>query len=100
MAHEIHAQPVVDRMLQAVALFRRGDMTLIALIDRLDAGLRALPPTFRPALGDLEDAWTEMEIIYAQASAAGQAVLTAAEASDLEDAIDRFVAVLTAATRR
>ncbi len=100
MGDETHAQPVVDGMLQAVALFRRGDITLIALIDSLHAGLQALPQTFRPALGDLEDAWMEMEIIYAQASAAEQAVLTAAEASDLEDAIDRFVHVLNTATRR
>ncbi len=98
MANQANA--AVHGMLQAIVLFRRGDMTLIALIDRLDAGLQALPPTFQPVLGDLEDAWMDMEIIYAQASAAGQAVLTAAESSDLEDAIDRFAAVLNATTPR
>lgn len=82
-------------MLQAIAVFRRGDMTLIALLDRLWAGLQLLPEQFRPALGAIEDAWIEMEIIYAQASAAGQKALTRCEARDLEDAFDRFIDVLT-----
>jgi hypothetical protein len=95
-----HDQTEAHGMLQAIATFRRSDMTLIALLDRLWAGMQALPEQFRPALGDIEDAWIEMEIIYAQASAAQQSALTAAEASDLEDAIDHFVDVLNKAMGR
>ena len=89
-------QTMAQDMLQAIAMFRRSDMTLIALLDRLCAGMQVLPGQFRPAPGTIEDAWIEMEIIYAQASAAGQSVLTAAEAGDLEDALDRFIDVLLA----
>lgn len=87
-------------MMRSIADFQRGDMTLIALLDRLWAGMQALSEQSRPDLGDIEDAWIEMEIIYAQASAAQQSVLTAAEASDLEDAIDHFVDVLNKAMGR
>ena len=93
-------QTMAQDMLQAITLFRRGDMTLIALLDRLWAGMQALPERFRPALDAIEDAWLEMEIIYAQASAAGQSVLTAAEAGDLEDALDRFIDVLNDSARQ
>lgn len=94
-AAKVSDQTRAQDMLQAIAVFRRSDMTLIALFDRLWAGMQVLPEQFRPALGAIEDAWIEIEIIYAQASAAGQSVLTAAEAGDLEDALDRFIDVLT-----
>lgn len=89
-----HGRKMVHDMLQAIAAFRHGDMKISALLDHLWAQMHAQTAQHQPDLGEMEDAWTDMEIIYAQASEAGQNFLTASDATDLEDAIDRFIDVL------
>lgn len=84
----------VEVMRHSLDAFRRGDIKFAAVLDCLWAQMHDLPQLAPSILGEMEDAWTEMEIIYAKASARQQRVLSFREASELEVAIDRFLEVL------
>jgi hypothetical protein len=89
-----HGRSKVEDMRHSLDAFRRGDIRFAALLDRLWAQMHDVPQLAPPVLGEIEDAWTEMEIIYAKASATRQCVLSPREASELEVAIDQFAEIL------
>ncbi|WP_160123276.1 hypothetical protein [Rhodovarius lipocyclicus] len=81
-------------ILDSIARFQAGELRLSALLDRLWAQIHDLPPGPETDAVMLEDCWTEMEIIYAQASAAEQPALDADQARALEGAIAQLVSAL------
>ena len=91
---DAHGRSKVEDMRHSLDAFRRGDIKFAAVLDRLWAQMHDLPQLAPFILGEMEDAWTEMEIIYAKASARQQRVLSPREASELDAAIDRFLEVL------
>lgn len=88
---DARGQSKVEDMLQLIDAFRRGEIRFAAVLDRLWARMHDLPQIAPSVLGEMEDAWTDMEIIFAKASATRQRVLSAGDADELDGAIDRLV---------
>jgi len=81
----------VKDVLQLIDAFRRREIRFAALFDPLLAQMNDLPEIALSVLGEMEGAWTDIEFIFAKASATRQRVPSAGDAEELAAAIERLV---------
>jgi hypothetical protein len=89
-----HRRTMPCDVLETIGRFRKGELRLAGLLDRLLSQIHDLPKQPALHLEELEDRWTDIEIIYAQASAAKQSTLAPVQAIEVERAIDRMTQIL------
>jgi hypothetical protein len=81
-------------ILATIEQFHAGKLRLSAFLDRTWAQIHDLSPQAGMDVAALEDLWTDIEIVYAQASAARQSTLDAEQARDVERAVDDLASAL------
>jgi hypothetical protein len=81
-------------ILITIAQFKEGNLRLSTFLDHTWAQIHDLAPEADVDVSALEDLWTDIEIIYAQASAARQSLLDDEQAEDVERIIDDMVSAL------
>ena len=87
------------QILSTVSDFHEGRQDLRAFLDRSEEQIGDLADEPGLDIGLLEDLWTEIEIIYAIASAEGREQLGDAEARSVLTLLDQFATVLRAPTQ-
>lgn len=81
-------------VLETIGQFQRGELRLSGLLDRLWAQIHDLYQQPSVDLEKLEDLWTDIEIIYAQASVAKQTTLASSQTTEVERAIEGITEIL------
>ena len=84
-------------IIETIHQFRLGELSLAATLDRLLSEIDLLPEEGDLNLGELEDRWTDIEIIYALAAEAGLKVLDGEDAAKIHTAMDEMVRLATRA---
>jgi hypothetical protein len=89
-----HRRTIPKDVIETIGQFQNGELRLAGLLDRLWAQIHDLPQEPSVDLEKLEDVWTDIEIIYAQASAAEQTTLAPTQRTAVERAIERMTEIL------
>lgn len=82
-------------ILATIDQFQRGKLRFSGFLDRTWSQIHDLPASAAVDPIALEDVWTELEIIYAQASAAGQLQLDEEQQQQVTHAIGELASLLT-----
>lgn len=93
-------RPTPRDVLATIAMFRDGEITLAALLNRTWDQVHDLPESPALGIGALGDIWTGIEVVYAMASAEGRRALTDEEAEDVRRSISALADAMEAAMRR
>lgn len=89
-----HRRTMPKDVLETIGQFRNGELRLAGLLDRLWAQIHDLSHESFVDLEQLEDVWTDIEVVYAQASAANQTTLAKNQTIEVERAIKRMTEIL------
>lgn len=84
-------------IINTIHRFRLGTLSLASMLDRLLDEIELLPDGVDLDIGELEDRWTDIEVISALAAEGGSKALNGEDAAKVHAAMDAMVDLATRA---